>query len=81
MQSDRQPAPADTPQGIASGATEALPEVDLMRRYVRIQARRDDGLVAFEFSIGWTELAVELLLPARAFDEFCAVNRAVVLTD
>ncbi|MGY0194201.1 phenol hydroxylase subunit [Leptothrix sp. BB-4] len=59
----------------------ALPAVDLQRRYVRIQERRDDGLVAFEFSIGWPELAVELLLPARAFDEFCAINRAVVLTD
>ncbi len=58
-----------------------LPAVDLMRRYVRIQERRNDGLVAFEFSIGWPELAVELLLPARAFDEFCAVNRAVVLRD
>ena len=40
-----------------------LPAVDLMRRFVRIQERREDGLVAFEFSIGWPELAVELLLP------------------
>jgi phenol hydroxylase P0 protein len=30
--------------------------------------------VAFEFAIGWPELAVELLLPAPAFDEFCAAN-------
>lgn len=60
---------------------DVLPTVDLQRRYVRIQERRDDGLVAFEFSIGWPELAVELMLPARAFDEFCAANRVEVLTD
>ena len=34
-----------------------------------------DGLVAFEFSIGWPELAVELMLPASAFEAFCANNR------
>ena len=31
---------------------------------VRVIERRADGLVAFEFSIGWPELAVELMLPA-----------------
>jgi phenol hydroxylase P0 protein len=71
----------DTATDIPAGSDAALPAVDLQRRYVRIQERREDGLVAFEFSIGWPELAVELLLPARAFDDFCAVNQAVVLTD
>ena len=36
-----------------------------------------DGLVSFEFSIGWPELAVELMLPAAAFDEFCAKNQVI----
>ncbi len=58
---------------------DVLPTVDLQRRYVRIQERRDDGLVAFEFSIGWPELAVELMLPARAFAEFCAANQVEML--
>lgn len=53
----------------------ALPAVDTSRRFVRVTGQRPDGLVAFEFSIGWPELAVELLLPAPAFDEFCAANR------
>jgi len=52
-----------------------LPVCDTSRRFVRVISQRADGLVAFEFSIGWPELAVELLLPSEAFDEFCVVNR------
>ncbi|MBS0446465.1 MAG: phenol hydroxylase subunit [Proteobacteria bacterium] len=59
----------------ASIQADALPACDTARKYVRITERRDDGLVAFEFSIGWPELVVELLLPEAAFDEFCRTNR------
>lgn len=52
---------------------------DPTRKYVRVTERRADGLVAFEFSIGWPELSVELMLPAAAFDEFCATHRPVRL--
>jgi phenol hydroxylase P0 protein len=52
----------------------ALPAVDTTLRFVRVLDRRADGLVAFEFAIGWPELAVELLLPAPAFDTFCLAN-------
>lgn len=54
-----------------------LPTVDLQRRYVRLLERRGDGLVSFEFSIGWPELAVELMLPTAAFDEFCARHQVI----
>ncbi len=54
---------------------EPLPSCDTTRRLVRVIEERTDGLVAFEFSIGWPELAVELLLPAPAFAEFCAANK------
>jgi phenol hydroxylase P0 protein len=53
----------------------SLPAVDTSLRFVRVTERRPDGLVAFEFAIGWPELAVELLLPAPAFEEFCTANR------
>jgi phenol/toluene 2-monooxygenase (NADH) P0/A0 len=53
----------------------ALPAVDTGLRFVRVLEQRADGLVFFEFAIGWPELAVELLLPAPAFAEFCAANR------
>lgn len=52
-----------------------LPAVDTTRRFVRVIEQRPDGLVAFEFAIGWPELSVELLLPERAFDAFCTANR------
>ena len=52
-----------------------LPACDTRRRFVRVLEQRADGLVAFEFAIGWPELSVELLLPAPAFAEFCAKNQ------
>lgn len=52
-----------------------LPPCDTACRFVRVTEERADGLVAFEFAIGWPELAVELLLPAPAFADFCAANR------
>jgi phenol hydroxylase P0 protein len=65
-----------------SASTDTLPLVielapcDSTRRFVRVIEERADGLVAFEFAIGWPELAVELLLPAPAFAEFCATQHA-----
>ena len=56
-------------------ATAPLPVVDTTLRFVRVLEQRPDGLIAFEFAIGWPELAVELLLPAPAFDAFCAANQ------
>lgn len=58
----------------------ALPAVDTNQRFVRVIEERPDGLVAFEFAIGWPELAVELMLPAPAFAAFCARNRVQRLT-
>lgn len=48
---------------------------DASRRFVRLIEEREDGLVAFEFAIGWPELSAELLLPAKAFAEFCITHR------
>lgn len=54
---------------------------DLSRRTVRVLGRRRNGLIEFEFSIGWPELAVELMLPEPAFDAFCEANRVLRLDD
>jgi phenol hydroxylase P0 protein len=56
------------------------PAVDVSRRFVRVLEERADGLVSFEFSVGWPDLALELLLPAAAFREFCRVNEVTFLT-
>lgn len=52
---------------------------DTEQRYVRVIERRDDGFVEFAFAIGEPDLAVELLMNAAAFDEFCAVNHVTLL--
>lgn len=67
---DMKPSPA-----LATDRPDALPAVDTSRKFVRVLEPRNDGLVAFEFAIGWPELAVELLLPAPAFAEFCTTHK------
>jgi phenol hydroxylase P0 protein len=34
----------------------------LARRFVRVTQRQPNGLVAFEFSVGWPDMSVELVL-------------------
>lgn len=53
---------------------EALPNVDLTRKSVRVLERRDNGFVLFEFSLGWPELAAELMLTQADFAAFCAAQ-------
>ena len=52
---------------------------DTTRKFVRVIETRQDGLIEFEFAIGEPELFVELIMPARAFAEFCAANQVTVL--
>lgn len=65
----------------ASPSLDTAPDTDLdpRKKYVRVLERRADGLVLFEFAIGWPELLVELLLPEPAFAEFCATHRVIRL--
>jgi len=42
-----------------------------MPRYVRVRSGPDDAFVEFDFSIGYPELFVELVLPHPAFKQFC----------
>ncbi|ENU80531.1 MULTISPECIES: phenol hydroxylase subunit [unclassified Acinetobacter] len=39
--------------------------------YVHITGTQRDRFVEFEFSIGDPELAVEMIMPFAAFEEFC----------
>ncbi len=73
-------ATPDTPPAPLDDLGPSAPLVcDTTRRFVRVTEVRADGLVAFDFSIGWPELSVELMLPQAAFDEFCATNRVIRL--
>jgi phenol/toluene 2-monooxygenase (NADH) P0/A0 len=55
------------------------PSFDTAKRFVRLTQVRADGFVEFEFAIGDPELAVELILPADAYREFCRDNHAVLI--
>jgi phenol hydroxylase P0 protein len=50
-----------------------------LRKFVRIIGTRLGKYVEFEFSVNDADLAVELILPFEAFDEFCALQNAAVL--
>jgi phenol/toluene 2-monooxygenase (NADH) P0/A0 len=50
-------------------------------RYVRLLQETANGLVAFEFSVGWPDMSVELVLPRPAFEEFCEKNKVQFLTE
>ncbi|MBM4226707.1 MAG: phenol hydroxylase [Gammaproteobacteria bacterium] len=56
------------------------PVFDASCHYVWVRARRPDGYVEFDFSIGDPGLAVELRLPAAAFETFCQERGARHLT-
>lgn len=59
----------DSPVPASSAASDI--ECDLSRKFVRVLRERADGFVAFEFAIGWPDLAVELAMPRPMFEEFC----------
>jgi phenol/toluene 2-monooxygenase (NADH) P0/A0 len=58
-----------------------IQQVDLTRKFVLIKDERPDGLVVFDFSIGWPDQSVELVMPRPAFEEFCATHQVEMLDD
>ena len=57
-------------QSLASGS---------IKKYVRVTGTRHGRFVEFEFSINDSDLTIELILPLRAFEEFCTLQDAIVL--
>lgn len=49
-----------------------------MRAHVRILGTRLGRFVEFEYALGDGDLAVELILPPQAFEEFCRARDAIV---
>ena len=52
---------------------------DITRKFVRVMRTRPNGLIEFEFAVGDPDVAVELVMPKAAFDEFCANNQVELL--
>ena len=53
---------------------------DITRKFVRVMRTRANGLIEFEFAVGDPDVAVELVMPKAAFDEFCANNQVELLS-
>ncbi|GAB2182458.1 hypothetical protein DLREEDagrD3_26810 [Denitratisoma sp. agr-D3] len=54
---------------------------DTRKKFVRVTKLREDGFIEFDFAIGEVEVYVEMILPARAFDDFCALNKVSFLDE
>lgn len=50
-----------------------------IKKFVRVTGVRNGRFVEFEFSVNDADLTVELILPLRAFEEFCVLQDVVVL--
>lgn len=50
------------------------------KKFVQIIELRNDGFVEFNFAVGEAVINVELLLPYKAFIEFCQNNRVSFFT-
>ena len=61
-------------------APNSAPPFDPAKRYVRLTQVRADGFVEFEFAIGDPDLAVDLILPADAYRDFCRDNHVLLIS-
>jgi phenol/toluene 2-monooxygenase (NADH) P0/A0 len=49
------------------------------RKLVRVTGERN-GIIEFEYGVGDMSLAMELMLPPPAFEEFCRTNAVELIT-
>jgi phenol/toluene 2-monooxygenase (NADH) P0/A0 len=56
-----------------------MPIQALPPAHVRVLGTRLGRFIEFEYSLGDGELAIELILPTSAFEEFCRAQNADVL--
>lgn len=54
---------------------------DPSKKFVRVTRLREDGFIEFDFSVGEAEIYVEMILPAKAFDDFCLLNKVTFLDE
>lgn len=62
------------------GDNNAIEDITLTK-YVRVRSQPDAKFVMFDFAIGDPTLFVELVLPPKAFAEFCQKNAVVPMSE
>ena len=50
------------------------------RKLVRVTGERN-GIIEFEYGVDDLSLAIELMLPPAAFEEFCRTNAVEIITE
>ncbi len=51
-----------------------------LRKLVRVTGERN-GIIEFEYGVGDISMALELMLPPAAFEEFCRTNAVEIVTE
>ena len=51
-----------------------------LTKYVRVRSAENSRFVEFDFAISEPNLFVELILPKKAFEQFCQTNNVVFMT-
>jgi phenol hydroxylase P0 protein len=51
-----------------------------LRKLVRVMGERN-GIIEFEYGVGDLSMALELMLPPPAFEEFCRTNAVEIVTE
>lgn len=51
-----------------------------LRNLVRVTGERN-GIIEFEYGVGDLSLAIELMLPPAAFEDFCRTNEVGIVTE
>jgi hypothetical protein len=66
--------------GTDAARTDPSPAVP-QRKFVRVIEQHPNGLVRFDFAVGWPDLSCELVLPHALFDDFCRRNAVEFMTE
>ncbi|MCW8865010.1 MAG: phenol hydroxylase subunit [Colwellia sp.] len=56
------------------------PTFQQMAKYVRVRSAENSRFVEFDFAISDPSLFVELVLPKKAFEQFCQANDVVFMS-
>lgn len=56
------------------------PTFEQLTKYVRVRSAENSRFVEFDFAISEPNLFVELILPKKAFEQFCQANNVVYMT-
>lgn len=59
---------------------EEKPTFEQLTKYVRVRSAENSKFVEFDFAISEPDLFAELILPKKAFEQFCQTNNVVFMT-